>query len=320
MESRCDRRALVFAVGFAALSGALLVGSLAVASDIPVPVRVYINKSGGTKFVSKGTFALPDPNNDNPVADGGSVTVTSGATSETIALAATGWSALGNPPGSKGFRYRDSTGATCLNVLVKSTTIKGLCRPTTPAAPPYVAGTDPPLSIVLSIGSSPQRYCAECPNGGVQKGSPQLLTKLKDCNAPAACPAETPTPTDTASPAATATATATPTSGPAACGFEPPGMCGGTCPAGEVCGSFGSHLCGCVTAGSCGGTFPACDGACPSGEVCMDPDGTGCLCVGGSCGAFPVCNGSCPGQSSACLTFDAPNPALDSCVCISAGP
>jgi hypothetical protein len=201
-------------------------------------------------------------------------------------------------------------------VLVRGTTIKGLCKATAPGAPPYIAGTDPAISIVLSIGSATQRYCAECPNGGVQKSSPQVLTKLKDCNAPAACPSEAPTPTDTASP----TPTSTPTSTPDSCGFEPPGMCGGACPPGLVCGSFGAHTCGCVTPGSCGASFPACDGTCPAGEACLDPDGTGCLCVGGSCGVYPACGGSCPGQSPACLQFTAPNPALDACVCISTGP
>lgn len=56
----------------AAFSGGLLTASLAQAADVPIPVRVYINKPGSkTKFVSKGTFALPDPNTDNPANEGG---------------------------------------------------------------------------------------------------------------------------------------------------------------------------------------------------------------------------------------------------------
>ena len=139
--------ALGVAVAFAVVVGAMLVGSRAGAADVTVPVRVYINKPTGTKFVSKGTFALPDPNTDNPATGGGSVTFTSGATSETITLAPAGWSALGSPPGAKGFKYKDSSGATCRIVLVKATTIKGLCKSTAPGAPSYTAGTDPPNPV-----------------------------------------------------------------------------------------------------------------------------------------------------------------------------
>lgn len=162
------------------------------AADVPVPVRVYLNKPGGkTKLVSKGTFALPDPNTDNPINEGAAITFTEGVASETILLPGSNWTALGNPPGSKGFKYKDYSGATCRKVLVKAAVIKALCKPTAPGAPPFDSGSDPAISIVLSIGTATQRYCAECPNGGEQKGNPASLTKLKNCLAPVTCPPNT---------------------------------------------------------------------------------------------------------------------------------
>lgn len=160
------------------------------AVDVPIPVRVYLNKPGSsTKFLSKGTFALPDPDTDNPVDEGGQITFTQGASSETILLPSANWSALGNPPGAKGFKYADPSGATCKKLRVTTTSIKGICKPTVPGAPPFDPGSDPPISIVLSIGATTQRYCGECPNGGEQKGNPLQRTKLKDCLAPASCSA-----------------------------------------------------------------------------------------------------------------------------------
>lgn len=148
-------------------------------------------------------------------------------------------------------------------MLVKGTTIKGLCKATAAGAPTYDAGSDPPVSIVLTIGASPQRYCAECPNGGVQKGNPATLTKLKDCLAPASCPAgppaatptNTPTPLDTPTATHTHTETPTPTAteikGPVCCEFG--GVCGGE--DADFCRSiFGTPVAGgtsCDASGAC---------------------------------------------------------------------
>lgn len=216
------------------------------AADVTIPVRVYINKPASkTKFVSKGAFALPDANTDNPANDGATITFSEGGTSETISLPAANWSALGNPAGSKGFKYKDPTGATCRTVLLKGTTIKGLCKATAAGAPSYDAGSDPPISIVLAIGTAPQRYCAECPNGGIQKGNAASLTKMKDCGAPLSCsdgpstptltPPHTPTHTPTRTHTETPTPTATEITGPTCC--EGGSVCSGA-PA-ESCASLG---------------------------------------------------------------------------------
>jgi hypothetical protein len=179
------------AVGIALAFG----GAVARAADVTIPVKVYLNKPAKkTKFVSKGSFALPaaDPNNpDNPLGGkGGSITFSSGASSEEIDLTGANWKGLGNPEGTKGYKYKDPSGAGCKVVLVKGTVIKGLCKATAAGAPPYDAA-DPnadPISIVLSLGTASQNYCGECPNGGQQKGNPDKLTKFKDCGAPTECP------------------------------------------------------------------------------------------------------------------------------------
>lgn len=167
----------------------------ALGADQTIPVRLYTNRPATlTKVLAKGIFPLPEVTTANPVLEGGQLVFSEGATTDTIALPAAGWSALGNPPGSKGFKYRDITGATCLRVLIKANTIKALCRATTPGSPPYQAGVDDPLEITLSVGGvapDNQRYIGECPDGGEQKGNPAHLTKLTNCSTP---PVPTPTP------------------------------------------------------------------------------------------------------------------------------
>lgn len=253
---------------FLSLISVLVFAAAASAAEITIPVRVYLNKSGTkTKLVSKGTFTLPDAVNDNPATEGGSITFTQDTTSETIVLPAGGWVALGNPAGSKGFKYSDPTGATCKRVLVKATTIKALCRATAPGAPPYDAGTDAPMTIELSLGTPAHRYCAECPNGGIQKGNSQSITKLTDCAAPATCPAAQPTPTPSATPTVT----------------PGPGVC---CEVTNGCGSAPSSLVCLEVFGGAGVSDAVCDA---SGN-CVDAPGTPGDCCAGPQLFFDACS------------------------------
>jgi cysteine-rich repeat protein len=162
------------------------------ASDAPAtatPLKIYVNNGKLIKFIAKGTFPLPAPATDDPRSEGGELftgfTPTAG---ETISLPASGWSALGNPPGSKGFKYKDPTGVTCKKLMVKNNIIKGLCTPTAAGAP----GSDytvSPILIELSVGSATQRYCAQCGNGaGTQTGNAETVTKFKDCPPAPSCP------------------------------------------------------------------------------------------------------------------------------------
>ena len=276
--------------------GLVLIGvlgaSMSSAVDAPIPVRLYLNRTGSkTKFVARGPFILPDATSDNPVDLGGDITFGSGTTSETLTLPAANWTALGNPPGSQGFTYTDSSGATCRKLRVTSASIKGLCKATSAGAAPYDPSSAPPITIVLAIGSSPQRYCGECPNGGVQKGNPQHITKFKECLAPAACPGG-PVPTPTQTPASAGVccdfatgcssapssiaclkiASGTGVGGGAVCDASggcvpPPGLAGGCCE-GVMIFSF----CTMVDQSTCeggGGTFHP-SAVCAPNAVCIE--------------------------------------------------
>lgn len=246
-------------------------------ADLPIPARVYLNKPGKTKLVSKGTFALPDPSTDNPVTEGAAITFTEGVASETILLPSSNWTALGNPPGSKGFRYKDASGATCSKVLVKGTVVKALCQDTAPGAPPFDSGSDPAISVVLSVGTPARRYCAECPNGGAQKGSPASRTKLTDCLAPVTCPPSTmglccDFPTGCASaPSAIAC-------------LETAG--GTTVGGGAVCDASGDCVTPPASPGNC------CEGTAPYPLCTMVVDQTTCEGGGGTFHASAICRAS----------------------------
>jgi len=161
----------------------LLTSSLARAVDYMIPVKVGLVKEGQLfKFVSKGSFTLPDAINDNPVTEGGSLCFQGTTGGRTYTFDAQSWSGLGTGgDGSKGFK---SKGAEC-KAIVKDSTIKGVCKPDTGDFGPL---PDPgPVNIVLTIGDGPTRYCGEC--GGEPRGDDTKAFKRKDCDAPAACAA-----------------------------------------------------------------------------------------------------------------------------------
>jgi hypothetical protein len=159
-----------------------------------LPGRVTIVKPLSlAKFVTKpptgDTFAPPTA---DPVVDGGSLRIfDSGTTAgdDTYSLPAggvppLGWKPLGNPPGSKGYKYKGagSPSDPCKIVLVKQKIIKGVCTgPGVTLIPPFSGD----VSIELSLGTT-DRYCAEF--GGGEVANDATITKRKDSSAPAACP------------------------------------------------------------------------------------------------------------------------------------
>lgn len=283
-----------------------LAAAAASAVDVPIPLRVYLNKPGvSTKFLSRGTVALPDPDTDSPVNEGGQITFTQGASSETIPLPSANWAALGKPPGAKGFKYADPSGATCKKVRVTGTSIKGICKPTAPGAPPFDAASDPAISMVLSIGSATQRYCGECPNGGEQKGNPLRRTKMKDCLAPAACPSSAPVAVccdfaEGCSSAPSAIACLELTGGTAVGG-------------GAVCDASGNCVASPGVPGEC------CEGAIIVPVCSMVVDQTACENNGGSyhgsaiCQPSAVCIPTCPADASACNAYGVPASPCRTC-------
>jgi len=114
----------------------LSVGS-ARAADEPdelMPGRIVFIRTGLlAKFVARATtsFDLPDANNA-PTAEGASLAVfdTGGPAADTYPLPSGGWKGLGNPAGSKGYKYKGlgSISDPCRVVLVKSNIVKAVCK------------------------------------------------------------------------------------------------------------------------------------------------------------------------------------------------
>lgn len=178
----------------------MLCGSLAVAPalalDVPIPAKVGVVKPGKmAKLVSKPatSFALPAPGSaEDPTLGGAELTVFDteilGAGRVTLTLGAAGWTGLGNPAGSKGYKYKGGndlpTGA-CSIVLVKSTVIKAVCKGTAVALTPPFDGM---LGIHLGLpaGTAPaRRYCAQL--GGTEAKNDVTQLKRKDAPAPGGC-------------------------------------------------------------------------------------------------------------------------------------
>jgi len=94
------------------------------------------------------------------------------------------WKGLGNPPGSKGYKYKGAGTLSdpCKVVLVKPKIIKAVCKgPTVTPDPPH------PGSIPVQLGAADlsYRYCAEY--GGTEIKNDSRLLKRKDAPAPALC-------------------------------------------------------------------------------------------------------------------------------------
>jgi hypothetical protein len=174
-----------FFLGSAAALALVCSGS-AMAADTTIAGKIHIIKPGKlTKMVAPGSYTLPAPaSSGDPVANGGSVNVfdIGDGNGLTSALPIAGWKGLGNPAGSKGYKYKGAgtLADPCKVVLVKSTIIKFVCKDD--------GALDPPLSgdsgIILSIGD--QNFCAQF--GGTTVKNDANLTKRKDAPAPGACP------------------------------------------------------------------------------------------------------------------------------------
>jgi len=155
-----------------------------------VPGRIVLIREGVlAKFIARpntgDTFTFPAA---DPVSAGGSlrvfdVGVTAGDDTYNLP-AGSGWSALGNPAGSTGYKYRGAGTITdpCKLVLVKRKIIKGVCIGSGVTLTPPFTGD---VGIILSLGTT-DRYCAQF--GGDDVKNDATLTKRKDAPAPEACP------------------------------------------------------------------------------------------------------------------------------------
>ena len=93
-----------------------------------------------------------------------------------------GWTGLGNPPGSKGYKYKGagSLADPCKVVLIKSNLVKAVCKSTGTLVGP-VNGT---MAGQVKAGTG-TRYCSEC-GGQVLKNQTGLF-KAKQCPPPGSC-------------------------------------------------------------------------------------------------------------------------------------
>src|SRR5262249_7042792 len=156
------------------VTAALLLSAPALATtDIPIPGKVAIVKPGKLgKFVAKISteLVLPSPGaTDDPTVGGALVhffeRTAPRAGRVTFQLDHSGWKGLGNPAGSKGYKYtgKDDTAdpnSACKLVLLKQKVVKALCYgPAVTLQPPF-AGSEGIL-LDMPAGTAVTQYCAE---------------------------------------------------------------------------------------------------------------------------------------------------------------
>lgn len=173
----------------------------AMAADVEIPGKVAVLKPGKlAKLVSKATtpFPLPAPGSaEDPTVAGAELhffdTNLPGAGSISFTLDESGWKGLGNPPGSKGFKYKGKEDVTdpdpkgtCKIVLLKEKVIKAVCKGAAVALTTPFSGTEG-VTLGLPAGSvASTRYCAEL--GGEEVKNDAKLMKRKNAPAPGSCP------------------------------------------------------------------------------------------------------------------------------------
>lgn len=259
----------------------------AAANDEPdelMPGRiVFIREASFAKFIAKPPtgmlFDLPDATND-PTSEGAELHIFDTDPFHPVhndyVLAPSGWRALGNPAGSRGYKYRGagSPGEPCSVVLVKRTIVKAVCKGTgVTLLTPFSLD----VGVVLTVGTDSKRYCAIF--GGDPARNDGTILRRRNAPAPGACPVELYSST-TIPPTTSTTSTSTSTSVPGpvpCCAFPSFGLCvhgpmADCASLGGVPGDPGS-VCDSVT-GACITTSPGPGNCCdadrePGDELCF---------------------------------------------------
>lgn len=185
----------------AAACGALLTVAArpAGAADITIAAKLGMVKPGKmAKLLAKSEtgFTLPTPNGADDPTLGGAVlhfsdTGDAGG-SISVTLGAAGWKGLGNPAGSKGYKYKGKAdpGSPCSVVLLKPKVIKAVCKGAAiTLTTPFDGALAARLALPAGTGAA-TRYCASLGGTDVKNDATQL--KRKDAPAPASCTAEAP--------------------------------------------------------------------------------------------------------------------------------
>ena len=202
-------------VGLALVFGVL--GEAAFALDVPIPAKVGIVKPLKlAKLVAKDAngFPLPLPPDEDPTVLGAEVQFfDTGGTGGSFAhtLPAAGWIGLGNPQGSKGYKYKGSLAgdATCTTVLIKTKVIKAVCKGSDVTLSTPFSGNDAVVLAIPDAAGPALQYCAEL--GGTESRNDEKGLKRTGAAPPGICPAFSPPATATATASQTATQTATAT-------------------------------------------------------------------------------------------------------------
>ena len=200
------------------IAGRIAVGVLVVAGlgsqattqpvDQTIPAKLIMVKFSGAppvgklaKIVSKGSFTLPDQI-DGGLTDG-SVTFDYGTLGQVTCTlpqqpfdGTEGWKGMGNPYGSRGFKYINTNApggiaGPCKIVIVKPNVIKILAKGTGSLLPPGPPGTNSDASVLLVAGWElpgfhEMRYCASSV-GGTRVEAANKLVKDKEAPAPPLC-------------------------------------------------------------------------------------------------------------------------------------
>jgi hypothetical protein len=188
------RSAIRVACALVVIGGA----ATALGVDVPIPAKVTVVKGAKlAKFVSKSDtgFTLPAPGAaEDPTTAGAELTFfdtgADGAGSATFTLDASGWTGLGNPPGTSGYKYKGkddvTAGGACTSVQIKGSVIKAVCKGTEVTLQPPFAATEGIILALPAGTTAALRYCAEL--GGTEKKNDATAMKRKDAAAPLACP------------------------------------------------------------------------------------------------------------------------------------
>jgi hypothetical protein len=161
-------------------------------ADELMPGKLILVKPGRlAKFIAKpapgDAFALPS-GASAPTTGGGQLRFFKGNRADTFALpvqaAPRGWKGLGNPAGSRGFKYKGAgtTADPCKVVLIRTRIVKGLCRGGAIKLDPPATGD---VGVLLTVGSTPMTYLAVFGGEEIRNTADEL--KRKDAPAPPAC-------------------------------------------------------------------------------------------------------------------------------------
>jgi len=105
---------------------------------------------------------------------------------DTYSLPSGGWKGLGNPPGSKGFKYKGagSVSDPCKVVLIKVNIVKAVCKGSGVTLDTPVTAPPQRVDAKFSSGTGTS-YCAGF--GGTEVKNTATILKRKDAPAPSDC-------------------------------------------------------------------------------------------------------------------------------------